>query len=235
MSLVDSDKNSDNRGTPSLNSNDDLNQRMSHETNGITYRTAGNDPLPNLLFKQGVIKSEDKNGLTNVFFGYDPAINTTRPILRVAKDGYDAQTANEDQLVFNSEQNVFKIVKTIIHDHSYSFGSHIGSGYTQDGVFDAVPHGLTYTPAMLVYATSSIDPVSRAMVATGSVYRLSNGSTADQTAFALTTYQYYCDGTNINVGLIRDCILGSGAGSGSIGAASGTINFTFYLLQETAS
>ncbi len=135
----------------------------------------------------------------------------------------------------NSEQNVFKIVKTIIHDHSYSFGSHIGSGYTQDGVFDAVPHGLTYTPAMLVYATSSIDPVSRAMVATGSVYRLSNGSTADQTAFALTTYQYYCDGTNINVGLIRDCILGSGAGSGSIGAASGTINFTFYLLQETAS
>jgi len=34
------------------------------------------------------------------------------PVLKVAKDGYDALTATDDQLIFNSTQNILKIVQT---------------------------------------------------------------------------------------------------------------------------
>lgn len=112
MALHDTDKNSDSRANPSLNADDGVNNRMAHETNSTTYRTAGLAEIPSLAFQQGAIRGKDNAGQTNVFFGYDPALNATRSVLRVAKDGFDATTATDAQLIFNSEQNVFKIIAT---------------------------------------------------------------------------------------------------------------------------
>lgn len=65
-----------------------------------------------------------------------------RPILKIAKDGFDALTATNDQLIFNSDQNVFKIVSTGIVQLITSTGG--PSAVT-------VNHGLGYVPAPLVY------------------------------------------------------------------------------------
>lgn len=65
-----------------------------------------------------------------------------KPILKVAKEGYDATTATNDQLIFNSDQNVFKIVTNSTTSLTTSTG----------GATDrVVAHNLGYVPVMLAY------------------------------------------------------------------------------------
>lgn len=112
MSLVDADKNLDDRSNPALNADDNVLKRDAHETIGTTYRRTGSNVKPTLVLQQGTIQSYDANGLVNMFFGYKPSLSATRPVLRIAKDGFDATTTDSSNLVFNSENNVFKIVLT---------------------------------------------------------------------------------------------------------------------------
>jgi hypothetical protein len=46
--------------------------------------------------------------LDTMFAGRD---SSGRTVVKIAKDGFDAKTATDDQLIFNSSQNIFKIVK----------------------------------------------------------------------------------------------------------------------------
>jgi hypothetical protein len=62
-------------------------------------------------------------------------------VVKVAKEGYDARTARDDQLVFNSDQNVFKIVK--------SGQDNVGSASTIN--WTTIPHNLGYVPAVIAF------------------------------------------------------------------------------------
>lgn len=69
--------------------------------------------------------------------------------LWVSKPGFDVTTATADQLVFNSNQNIFKIVKT--DTTSIPAVSFPGTGGI---VFQSIiiPHGLSYIPVLQAYA-----------------------------------------------------------------------------------
>jgi hypothetical protein len=51
----------------------------------------------------------DQAGNAVIYIAVD---NNGKPVMKVAKDKQDATTATDDQLVFNSNQNTFKIVQT---------------------------------------------------------------------------------------------------------------------------
>lgn len=69
----------------------------------------------------GFIQGKLPNGLGYGFLMYTPDNKVAiacyidangQPVLRVAKEGFDAVTGTNDQLIFNSAQNIFKIVDT---------------------------------------------------------------------------------------------------------------------------
>lgn len=111
MSIIDNDSTSSTRNNPTLNVNDDGGVRKAHNTYGNTLRRVGSAVKQFLSFGQGTIEAKDADGNKSFFLGYDPALST-RPVIRVAKDGFDAQTGADSELVFNSEQNTVKVVSS---------------------------------------------------------------------------------------------------------------------------
>lgn len=88
MSIVDSDKVSGSRSTPTLNTNDSANVRKAHNTSGNTYRRAGGDVTQRMAFKNGLILTYDSDNKCSSVYGYIPEVSTV-PVLVIAKDGYD--------------------------------------------------------------------------------------------------------------------------------------------------
>lgn len=88
MSLIDADKQTDNRANPVLNSVDDVTNRMSHNTLGNTYRTAGLDVVPRMRFMNGLIITYDSDNKVSSVYGYIPEISSI-PVLIIARAGYD--------------------------------------------------------------------------------------------------------------------------------------------------
>lgn len=145
--------------------------------------------------------------------------------LKVAKAGIEVSSATNDQLVFNSGQNVFKIVKTgtlSVPGGSFSTGSNQYSSLTPAGA--NVAHGLGFIPAFLAFDDSG-----------GASYTLlPNTLTAPQGTnyFANFTLSAFVDNTNFGVSLT-----GWGFNSPALGTSFTypTSNVRYYLLQETAN
>ena len=106
MSLHDVDKTNSNRITPILNSADDVQQRMAQGTNGV-QNTNDLEEVDGLQFRERQIVAV-QDGENKAAFGFYGSANKFG--LKVAEDGVDVLTATDSQLIFNSEQNVFKIV-----------------------------------------------------------------------------------------------------------------------------
>ena len=88
MSLIDRDNISDNRANPSINADDEVLNRMSHNTSGNTNRTTGLGVKTRMAFKNGVILTYDANNKVSSVFGYIPELSNV-PVLIIAKSGYD--------------------------------------------------------------------------------------------------------------------------------------------------
>lgn len=218
MALHDQDKQNGDRANPSLNADDNLQNRMSHKTIGTSYKAAGNQESSRIIFdKNAVVGLHDAEN-KDIFIGYDPNIST-RPVVRIAKDGFDAIDATDDQLIFNSEQNVFKIVKTgdiIIPDVTSN-----KAGTSQYGFFNStnsLPHDLGFIPAVVAFISNGASfqmlPVTRP-----------DGVAVN--AFAMLTWRITVDATNIYA--ISECL----AFNESNTHTGGTVKY--YLLQETAN
>lgn len=91
MSLVDADKQNDDRMNPVLNADDNVANRMSHNTSGNTYRTTGLGVTQRMIFKNGLILTYDSQNRVSSVYGYVPEISSI-PIFVIAKDGYDVFT-----------------------------------------------------------------------------------------------------------------------------------------------
>lgn len=88
MSLTDSDKQKGDRANPRLNADDNVANRMAHNTAGITYRTTGSGVIPRMAFKNGMILSYDSENRVSSVFAYIPELADI-PVLIIAKEGYD--------------------------------------------------------------------------------------------------------------------------------------------------
>lgn len=88
MSLHDIDKQSDDRANPTLNADDNVANRMSHNTLGNTYRTAGLGVKQRMVFKTGLILTYDQDDNVSSVYGYIPELSST-PVFIIAKEGLD--------------------------------------------------------------------------------------------------------------------------------------------------
>lgn len=167
--------------------------------------------------QQNIIVFDDTTN--RVLIGYQTVLQQWG--LFVSQPGVDVTMANADQLIFNSEQDTFKIVKIVPVDLSFTLSASAGTfGLVQ------VPHNLTFTPAYDAYIT--IDPVFASLTDVGTVnitnpftiFGLS-GTTMQPEVYGSVTV----DDTNINFEIITRVV------------GTDTLNNSalVYLLQETST
>lgn len=130
-------------------------------------------------------------------------------VIKITPEGVDALTATDDQFIFNSAQNVFKIVDSGVLTVDYLAGS--GQGITE------YEHGLGFIPGAIVYFTDGVNyqPVPIYM----------HNSSGICTQFL----DWYITSTHLVVRITKNNVAGSDFANAS------TRNFRFYLLQETAA
>lgn len=161
--LHDIDRTGVDRAQPQPNTKDSLpvETRMAHGTHGIQYGvnetpaayikqndariTTYNGQYINVILGQQAdgtfnLRFQDSNGIGIAQFGGFPDGRTS---LRLAPSGIEVSTATADQLLFNSDQNVFKIVHTDIYDFTLPSGA--ARSYLNT-VFPLYDHGLKSAP-----------------------------------------------------------------------------------------
>lgn len=167
------------------------------------------------------LKFFDSSGIGIAQFGTFPDGTTG---LKVAKSGVEVSAATNDQLIFNSNQDVFKIVKT--GTASITPPSSWGGGNAQTVT---IVHSLSSSPAFLVYVNNPVG-------IPGTVYagQLSSvpsviwgPSASGGVGFYLSSARV--DGTNLYIDLVN--LLSST----QTGVNAYTWNYKYYILQETAT
>jgi len=220
--MHDIDKNSDGRLQPTPNADDKVLNRMAHKTIGTTYKSASQPTNQRIIFDQSEIVTYDKDNNVSSFYGYDPDV-AANPILKIAKDGYDAKTGTDDQMIFNSQQNTFKI--TLSSTVSVAVPNPMAAGTIYSTI---VPHGLSYTPAYMAFVTT---PSTLSSVFSGAGNQIIqtpyNLPVSIGTADRPITAQVWADDTSIHFEVINYQTSG-------INNVDGNWVFRYYLLQETA-
>lgn len=147
MALHDVDKSGDTRTRPQVNASDELANARAHATEGIAYRSEETTTAPRVLTKDDQIIIHD--GTTNkALFGRDAF---GEYVVMVAKDGYDVLTTDYANLIFNSGNNIFKIIDTgvvsISHVHT-----------TNSAKTTTIAHGQPGRPTMICFANNLVAP-----------------------------------------------------------------------------
>lgn len=218
MSLIDADKQNDDRANPRLNTDDNVSNRLAHKTIGTSYKTAGNQDSSRIIFDKNAIKGLHDADTTDIFIGYDPALSP-RPVVRIAKEGFDATTSSAENLIFNSDQNVFKVVAiftgTVPALSLNTGGANYAVGTAQRIVFN---HGLSTIPAVLAFWTDALTYVSLPWT---------RATQFGAGGFSYTEFHAYSDATSVAV---------EGVMSGfNINTTQPASNVKIYVLQETAN
>lgn len=206
MSLHDIDKSHGRRLNPTPNTNDKMSERPAHGTtqNHNAGEEATADGLK-FLERQIVAKQDGYNKAAFGFFG-----EANRFGLKVAQDGEDVLTADDANLIFNSQQNTFKIAQS---------GTIDVTGTLNQGTFATVNHNLGYVPMVIASAHSPNFP----------------GTNAAMLPYIETPYSstYYVVAQIANT-TSTYVSFGVYLGTSPSGHA-GTWTIKYYLLQETAN
>lgn len=226
MSLTDTDKNSDKRGNPQLNQNDQILHRMANATTSVHPVTDSTTTSGYLQTSNGRILGND--GTNNVgLFGFD---DNGDMVVKVAKPGYDANNAANENLIFNSAQNVFKIVSrgtTTIPSFSIAAGGNS---------IRTIAHGLSTTPIVNFYVQATLLNWSTGTQLTSSYVPaplVNNTSSTTGYLFQAANSLYYpiiittaVDATNIYIQAVY---------TSSVATTINAIPVTYFVLQETAA
>lgn len=76
------------RSLPTPNTNDDVQNRMAHNTTQTTYKKEGSSNPQRIAMKNGLILTYDSANRVSSVYGYIPALSTV-PVFIIAKSGYD--------------------------------------------------------------------------------------------------------------------------------------------------
>lgn len=172
---------------------------------------SGSDSLSSL---GGHIRIEDAKDRLIAFdgenilalFGRD---STGKVVVKTAKEGYDADTATDEQLIFNSNQNILKIAATGV------------ASITTSTISDSlvIPHSLGSVKAAQVFeidypsvGTSQPLPITRTVF---------NGAPGSENMVMVSKLDFYVDDNNLVINI--DSIVGNALHT-----------FRYYLFQETA-
>lgn len=143
MTLTNIDKDTNDRVNPNVGSHDVQINPMAHATSSISPRAQGTQSAGKVTTKDSKIVAND--GTNNIgLFGFDDAGNM---VVKVAKPGFDANNATDEELIFNSAQDVFKIVQTGNSTSPSVAVNTGGANYaTFVGTTVVIPHGLSFIP-----------------------------------------------------------------------------------------
>lgn len=141
--------------------------------------------------------------------------------LKTSPENVDVYTATDDQLTFNSDQNVFKIVQSRSANTTVASLPISGAGSFTTGEQTIIPHGLGYIPAVLAYASggtySSLPLVQFAAPSAGGI--------------SVVVFSISVDIDNVYIGTnITAYALGA-----STTLTADVFPIKYYLLQESAS
>lgn len=214
--LHDIDKTGDNRLNSTPNNDDKVIDRLAHGTtqNQNSGEEAQADGLK-FLERQIIAKQDGVNKAVFGFFG-----EANKFGLKVAEDGVDVLTASDDGLIFNSEQNVFKIVVSSTAAQSVpSLAQDVTDTLT-------VPHNLGYIPAVIVFLNG-----------TGSTYLTANRYYPLPQSVSVKVGATYYPGIiyNFNVDSTNIYFTVTNSSAATPITDIGTANWKYYLLQETAN
>ena len=240
MSLHDIDKNNSNRITPLLNSADDVQQRMAQ---GTTQIQNSSDPTETdgLRFLERQINIH-AGGVDRVKYGFqtDGSLglsfsdgsnqrmiigpdSTDTPVIKISQAGSDASTASDDNLIFNSNYNMFKIIRS--GTATLSVPTPFNSGAT---LTVTIPHGQTTVPGFMVWATlpntgniPSAFPVSRGFPIPFTSFLTSGGAPVLLLYPSIDSSNLYIDYKNISASNLINL--------------DGTYSFKYFIFQETAN
>jgi hypothetical protein len=159
----------------------------------------------------------DANGIPSISIGVQPDQSSR---IRIAKPGVDVTAATDDELAFNSAQNVFKIVDVMTVDTDETFMTAGGAGvWDYNATTVTRPHGLPFVPSVLAYVE---DGAGGYFLCPYTSFTRASGSQV-----SISTISVYTDATNVNI-VTNILSLNS---SGSLGP----LPVKIYLMQETAN
>lgn len=205
MALHDVDKESQDRASPTPNTSDVIldGAMKAHKTISSHYGTDADTTPGRLQMQNKQILGND--GTTNVtLYGFNPALQKWG--FFVTQTGTEV-TTNTDltKFVFNSSQDIFKIVQTGVVTIADPGAGNTGSV--------TITHNLGFVPIVLGYAQGGLNvqlPIFNGFNADGTCTGLTYVSLASTTIFTITNFK-------------------STTGPGNIGQT-----IKYYLLQESA-
>lgn len=226
MTLIDVDKNTDDRSSPMPLTHDVLiaDSVMAKATQGNQYSV--NAP------PTGRINVTNQRIITND--GTTNRVLITPTQMLVSQQGVDVATGSASQMIFNSSQDVFKIAsKVSITIPSFTIGTS-RTNYAQI----TIPHGLPTTPLVNAYVSGALINFNNSQVLASTYIPLpvvaSATTGANEYVFQSTTpgtyypltILYGVDATNVYIQASY-----GGTTVDTMAAIAGTL----FLLQETAN
>lgn len=150
MALHDVDKAGQSRRNPTINSKDSLppDIRMAHGTTQVSNKDEV-DTDGSVNVQESTIKGVDSDGNVFAVIGYQAGGFGSRDFgFKIAQQGFNAETATDDQLVMSSAFNTFKIAFTTATTVTLT---HIANTVAAGTQTITIPHGLGIKPAHDVY------------------------------------------------------------------------------------
>lgn len=148
--------------------------------------------------------------------------------LKVSPEGTDVYTAADDELIFNSDQNVFKIVET--GTATVPLIS-MGAGVSNASQSVTVTHNLGYTPICIAYAVDRDGKLIQLPLLNGRRY-INLEAVLPGAGIVMAPYSVAQAEVTTTTVVFSNYAANSNMGSGSTVSA---LNIKYYLLQETAS
>ena len=220
MSLHDISKDDNLRRLPTPNANDKKDQYMAQGTTQAQNHGAEATADGLKIKERQILAVQD--GYEKAAFGFYG--NAGKFGLKVAKDGFNATTADDSELIFNSEQNTFKIAK-IVEITVPGFTTSLFVTNTQIGSNTvSVPHGLDFTPIAFGFIPFGASYVPLPYV------DIEAGGTGG--GISGTTYRATANDTDVYLAVSTSAY---GPYFGGAALTIPTVTAKIYLLQETAN
>lgn len=145
--------------------------------------------------------------------------------LKVSQEGIDVYDASDDDLVFNSSQNVFKIVGEATLTTGTVAGTATAGQVSLTVDLTALTHGLGYTPAVFGYIQEGSGNYL--------LGRTAWGFNADNIRYGTSDWQLYA--TSTQVVLETDVFASALTSASSITVNASPLTAKIFMLQETAN
>lgn len=142
--------------------------------------------------------------------------------LKVAKSGIDVASAVNDQLIFNSSQNVFKIVKSDTAVTTNAVATAAAGSFASGSTTVTIPHGLTFIPTVIAFIQDTDYTPNRFRLLPLTTY-------ADVSGTRCNWITYSVDADSSNIYLLSSLVATGGTGN------TGIKTIKYFLLQESAN